>query len=469
MSGKGKQAVRKSGGKPSAKQGGSKVKQESVPTATVTSDSSESRELALSFPLLKISDNARILPRYTAILSRSKDEGVCMEDLDTLQLELEALLSAAALRIRALKGEVGALNSAEEKKDKKSKSSSNKPASPGKRGAGKAQDERLVKKSKDLAGRAVEAPQTPLQIKFTKVKSLPPTPAFQPSTSALPDKDVIDTAHIEPPMPAPPKNDAHNKFWTSVEPYCAEISTSDIQVIKDLIQAHESQTANLTIPPLGKHYSLTWLQEEVKEETLASNTSDKKKRAGSQLELPETANLMKKVDKRNDTAASAAAGGLSQRVVCSLIEENLMPSKDSIDDKDGKDGENVTPGHNRKLSNGLTMCNAANLEVQMRKELQEQGILGPEDEDPKEEDDEILVELKRCQEELRRLNQHNITALNRLLSLANDEVVDAYKKMMDAKYKKPLSKKEKDPAWKALKERDTILRTLEASSSYTQK
>jgi hypothetical protein len=35
-------------------------------------------------------------------------------------------------------------------------------------------------------------------------------------------------------------------------------------------------------------------------------------------------------------ADTAAAGGLSQRVVCSLMEENLMPSKDSIEDKDGK-------------------------------------------------------------------------------------------------------------------------------------
>jgi hypothetical protein len=48
--------------------------------------------------------------------------------------------------------------------------------------------------------------------------------------SALPDIDIIDTAHTDPPVPAPPKNDAPNKFWASVEPYCAEISTADIQV-----------------------------------------------------------------------------------------------------------------------------------------------------------------------------------------------------------------------------------------------
>lgn len=74
MSGKGKQTVRKSGGKPSGKQAGTKpsAKPPAVVAAAVTaqpscsSSSVENKELALSFPLLKISDNARVLPRYTA-------------------------------------------------------------------------------------------------------------------------------------------------------------------------------------------------------------------------------------------------------------------------------------------------------------------------------------------------------------------------------------------------------------------
>ena len=59
--------------------------------------------------------------RTIAVLTRNDKEGVTMEDLDTLQLELEVLLSAAAVRIRALKGEVGALEHADDKKDKKSR------------------------------------------------------------------------------------------------------------------------------------------------------------------------------------------------------------------------------------------------------------------------------------------------------------------------------------------------------------
>lgn len=44
-----------------------------------------------------------------------------MEDLDTLQLELEALLSCVAVRNRVIREEIKLLESAEEKRDKKAK------------------------------------------------------------------------------------------------------------------------------------------------------------------------------------------------------------------------------------------------------------------------------------------------------------------------------------------------------------
>jgi transcriptional adapter 3 len=63
---------------------------------------SSGKECVLSFPLLKTVDNDRMLPRYSAILNRTEDDGVGMEDLDALQLELEALLSAVVVRTRVL-------------------------------------------------------------------------------------------------------------------------------------------------------------------------------------------------------------------------------------------------------------------------------------------------------------------------------------------------------------------------------
>lgn len=55
------------------------------------------------------------------VLNRTKEEGVGMEDLDKLQLELETLLSAVAVRIRELNNEITTLSTAEERKDKKGK------------------------------------------------------------------------------------------------------------------------------------------------------------------------------------------------------------------------------------------------------------------------------------------------------------------------------------------------------------
>lgn len=47
-------------------------------------------------------EHVKLCPRYTAVLGRSEDDGIGIEELDTLQLELETLLSSATRRLRAL-------------------------------------------------------------------------------------------------------------------------------------------------------------------------------------------------------------------------------------------------------------------------------------------------------------------------------------------------------------------------------
>ena len=115
----------------------------------------------------------------------------------------------------------------------------------------------------------------------------------------------------------------------------------------------------------------------------------------------------------------------------------------------------------------------------MRKELEEQGVIDPNDDD-EEDNDEILEELKRCQNELRAVSTHNLHQLKRLqkaareelvrqelrnkLAEADAEVMDAYQKISNARSKKKApSKKEREQAWKALKEREVILKELEKS------
>lgn len=66
--------------------------------------------------------------------------------------------------------------------------------------------------------------------------------------------------------PKVPKNDAVNRFWASVEPYCAPITTDDLRVIEEMLKAHEEESEYMKIPPLGIHYTQRWAEEDLLEE-----------------------------------------------------------------------------------------------------------------------------------------------------------------------------------------------------------
>lgn len=468
ISTKGKQSPKKGSGKfKDSSKSSTKMKPIEVPE-------SPTKEPVLSFPLLKTMDNSRTLPRYSAILNRTEEEGVGMDDLDALQLELEALLSAVVVRSRVLREEIQVLSNAEEKRDKKGKLSINKPPlSPGKKI--KLQD-RPVKKLKEMPGKIrSEVAQAPLPIKFTKVKHVPSATLSQ-SPLPLPEHDQQDLSKMEAPKIVLPKNDTPNKFWASVEPYCADITPEDIKLLEELIQEHENDSEYYKIPALGRHYSMRWSQEDLMEEQEASSNDSKSKSNGSNAEVN---NLLKKADKAVDgtTGSTPASGPLTQRLISALMEENIMvPLSEPFDPKKCRSGENAAPRSG--LFRNFAVSGAANFERIVRKELEEQGIF-EYNESPDPEDDEILQELKRCQEELKLVNAHNVQQLKRLLRLANEEMVrqdlkrklqqadnevlEMYRKVTSAKQKKkPLSKKEQDAVWKALKDRDAILMSLDS-------
>lgn len=461
--------------KQSPKKGVGKLKEYGKGTANKVrgSDSSDSsgKECVLSFPLLKTVDNDRMLPRYSAILNRTEDDGVGMEDLDALQLELEALLSAVVVRSRVLQEEIRVLSNAEEKRsgdNKKGKISTishiNKaPPSPGKRTK---QQERPMKKLKEAGSSksrgSSESSQGPLPIKFTKVKSIPLSASSRPLPShALSDHDHSDQIRHDAPKIVLPKNDTPNKFWLSVEPYCSDISMEDIKLLDELLHEHENDAEYQKVPMLGRHYSLRWAQEDLEEHPDANTTKTKLRPGTTSMD----ANILKRPDSGN-------TGPLTQRLLSCLMEENIMvPSQDSFEGKRCRGGENTKPARN------FSMTNTSSLERRVRKELEEQGILdSSEVKEPA--DDEILQELKRCQAELKVLSNHNILQLKRLrklacdeisrqelkrrLQLADNEVLDIYRKITASKQKKkPPSKEEMEQAWKSLKDREMLLRQID--------
>ena len=69
-------------------------------------------DVPLSLP--EFANGATVNPkRYSSVLQRSEQDGIGFEDVDTLQLELEALLSATVVRKLTLRDEIKVLANVE--------------------------------------------------------------------------------------------------------------------------------------------------------------------------------------------------------------------------------------------------------------------------------------------------------------------------------------------------------------------
>merc|ERR1739844_786572 len=342
------------------------------------------------------------------------------------------------------------------------------PSSPGKRGLPAGKEGRSAKKMKLLAGKP--AASEGKVIGMPKLKGDTAGPSFDPLQNEQIKADAPSS------KPVLPKNETPNRFWAFVEPYCAPITEEDVKLLEDLIKGHGDLSEYQRVPKLGQHYTQRWAKEDLESERLKSSSDPNASNDGKN---DEAGQLLKKVEPNNE---DSPFGEMTQRLVAGLLEENAI-SANNVDDAtkkgsggDSSDTENVTA--KGQLIKSLNITNAENLEARVRKELEEQGILDPNDDIKDGDHDEILEELVRCQNELKALSNHNLTQLRRLLKAAKEEmarqevrnklqqadneVMEAYKKITAARAKKkPPTKKERDGAWRALKEREIILRQLE--------
>lgn len=393
-----------------------------------SSDSPE--EFDFAFPVLQTVDRTRHLHCYSSILNRNKEDAVTMEDLDRLQPELEVMFSCAALRAITLKAEIAALTNAEESK------SEIKPTSviinQRKR---KLSDARLTKSLKDLS----------------KVRG---RDGFNKEISSENDTDnsadILSDLPVESSKVTLPKNDTPNKFWLSVEPYAKDITKDNIKDLEDMIMSCENDIRGVSIPPLGRHYSTTWAEEDLNQ---SSVTSDK-------------AEIMMK---RAASLCERTPGPLVQRLVSALMEE---PSNDSYSNKLDSDSDSYS-----YLSKVPLFHTTACFERRLKRELEAVGFL---DGNENEDSDEIMAEIKKCQEELQIVAAQNKEQLEQLIVKAKhavkkqdvkvkirsieNELTEIYRKTAAAKLKKKqLKKKEKDQAWKLIKEREQLMNLLESS------
>ncbi|CAF4931343.1 unnamed protein product [Pieris macdunnoughi] len=395
-------------------------------------------------PYIRQQDNSIVLPRLTAIAARSADEPIGMDELDALQLELESLLCNTALRIRYFQGEIESIDTNESKREKKSKSAGKQLQYPGKR---KFPDDKFVK-TKDYA-------KLSNQPKIPKFKNYNASGASQ-GYSNDPAGNSDNSVKLEISQLALPKNNIPYKFWNSVDPFCAPVTMDDMKFLESLL-VQSSNTTLPPIPPLGRHYSEVWADEHISEDQNASNPNKKS---------PDVPNIRKKLEKSSENMIT---GPLTQRLVSALMEENVM----TYDMPDMKIKQSTTTKNSYKNSLTLEKC--------LRKELVEQGILDPEDLPPltNPADDEILAEIKKCQTELTAVRKENCRNLKNLIGLCKQEMIrlnlkkqldqvdmeciDIYKKMVAAKQKKrPITKKEKEDAWRAINEQIRLNKEINA-------
>lgn len=400
-------------------------------------------------PYIKIQDNAVHLPRFTAIAARSADEPIGMDELDSLQLELESLLGNTALRIRYFQAEIESIDTNESKREKKGKAAGKQLQYPVKRKF--PDDNKLVKTNS------------------TKLSNQPKVPKFKNMSNASSggshnySNDIgnsDNSVKLELSQFALPKNNIPYKFWSSVDPYCAPVTLDDIKFLESLL-AQSSNTTLPPIPPLGRHYSEVWADEHLAEDQNASNPNKQKSSMS-----PEASSIRKKLDKSNENMIT---GPLTQRLVSALMEENLMNYE--VPDIKVKQTTNTKSSYKNSLT----------LEKCLRKELVEQGILDLEDLPPltNPADDEILAEIKKCQTELTAVKKDNCRNLKHLIGLCKQEMIrlnlkkqldqvdmeciDIYKKMVAAKQKKrPITKKEKEDAWRAINEQIRLNKEINA-------
>ncbi|CAG5123926.1 unnamed protein product [Candidula unifasciata] len=443
------------------------------------------KDCPLQFPSLCTVDHVIECPKYCQVLARDDAGFVSVEELDQIQADLEVLLVSVGKRLKQLGSENSILAGWPDKKDSKksaTKGSESQSTTPTKR-KGTPTDERekekqSSKKFRDLSGRGVH-PSTPVSGPRNKGKNSQQS-KVQSEDATNGDSNVTDTPKL-------PKNDAVNRFWVSVEPYCAPITSDDLRVIEEMLKSYDEETEYLKIPALGVHYTQRWAEEDLMEEqndgTKLSDRKKKKSPSNNEMNVTtyaQTGVLLKKAElcKTDYFMDDSPFGPLTQRLVSALIEDNLMtPIDDSMADT-AECADEAPAMSPRMLAKQLNIGNPATLERRIRKELEEQGILEKEEEEEDDPNDEVLAELRKKQQELRAISQQNVNILKSLyrqgqedmarqelktkLLAADSEVMEAYRKIQIARQKKKSpTKKEKETIAKVLKDREAIIRALE--------
>jgi len=462
-------------------------------------DSKKSDDDATFFPDFKSVDHGRFCPRYTTVLQRTEDEGIGEDELDTLQLELENLLSNVSKRMRLLESETQSLNNwpdngdvrtvlSGSKKDQSSSSSSSSSKSGGGKLSSVADREAEISKlvASGSPGKRGKLASSVDEKPCKRSKGSPCPPASIPVAPAPPPPPPPP-----PPVPVVPQNETPNKFWTLIEPFCAEITNADTKFVEDAIKSIEQDDDWKTIIP-GEQWDDSRRNGEDADKLKGDSNGDSTSTTTKPLAL-QRAEI---VDFEN---SDFGLGPVTSLLVGALV--STENSAECAADALLHGGESLSGDSSispNVLAKNLGLGNMHQLERRIKRELFELGVLDEADMDGKdgthsgsgtptkqsakseaeEGVDEVTREMRRIQAELAQVSEQNLKTLNSLLKKAQDEmakqelrkklghadneVMECYRKMQECHHKKrPPTKKEKDMAIRAVAQRELVVRQLE--------
>jgi hypothetical protein len=162
-------------------------------------------------------------------------------------------------------------------------------------------------------------------------------------------------------------------FWTTLEPYFRNLTEED----REYLMQKSDQGKPYLIPPLGQHYVEKWAEED---QSLGFHTSESKLK-----HLQHTIST--------DSQQEIDSSSLTDRLISSLVKENLLPDEITSDDDDNneedeaeRENDIITDVLERKYNaRTVTQLNAdptediIGFEERLKRELRYAGLFGDED------------------------------------------------------------------------------------------
>jgi len=200
--------------------------------------------------------------------------------------------------------------------------------------------------------------------------------------------------------PPPISNISTKNFWSYVQPYLAHVTENDLKWLEDMVKSYDNPLC--AIPPLGEHYANNWAQKEFKKEQ--PSTAQYKQIS------PYVMDLLDKIN--NIIHDEKSSTSIFQKIVMALSENAQKNFKEDLSDHNSEeDPQEIS----NVCENSFTEQNVKKQLYQMGlvgdyviPELS--GTKGNSD-----DCDEILEELNECNAKLAKLQEINKNHLTELL------------------------------------------------------